>query len=150
MEAQIQEQFPNHIILRLLNMMGVSGNESNLFPYFLKNIAEGNRVSIFDNAHRELMKMRFLPDIINALLSANFRGSINAGFGGAPKVRDIYLHICSLLNAEPSMKIEEGEDAYEVDYFVFSTLMEKTGVAPAGSWQYRMERYVNLYRSQFV
>ncbi|MFM7765140.1 MAG: NAD-dependent epimerase/dehydratase family protein [Sphingomonadales bacterium] len=150
LEAQIQEQFPNHIILRLPNMMGEGGNGSNLFPYFLKNVAEGKIVSIFDNTHRELMEVQLLPDIINALIAANFRGSINAGFGDAPKVKDIYLHICSLLDAEPSMKIEKGEDAYEVDYSVFNTLMEKAGVAPAGSWQDRVERYVNLYRSQFV
>jgi nucleoside-diphosphate-sugar epimerase len=150
MEAAIRELFPSHIILRLPNMMGEGGNGSNLFPYFLKNIAEGIQVGIFDNTHRELMEVQLLPDIINALLEANFRGSINAGFGDAPKVKDIYLHICSLLDTEPNMKIEKGEDAYEVDYSVFTTLMKTAAVAPAGSWQDRVERYVNLYRSQFV
>jgi cell division GTPase FtsZ len=48
------------------------------------------------------------------------------------------------------MKIEKGEDAYEVDYSDFTTLMKNAGVAPAGTWQDRVQRYVNLYRSQFV
>jgi nucleoside-diphosphate-sugar epimerase len=150
MEAQIRDGFSKHIIVRLPNMMGEGGNGSNLFPYFLKSIAEDKTVGIFDNTHRELMEVQLLPDIVNALLKANFRGSINAGFGQAPKVLDIYLHLCKLLDAAPNMKIEKGEDAYEVDYSEFTTLMESAGVAPAGDWQDRVERYVKLYRSQFV
>ena len=150
MEQHVRVLFPEHVIVRLPNMMGEGGNGSNLFPYFLRSIAEGNTVTIFDNTHRELMEVELLPGIINALLNAGFRGSINAGFGEAPKVMDIYLHMCSLLEAAPNMKIEKGEDAYEVDYSDFTTLMKNAGVAPAGTWQDRVQRYVNLYRSQFV
>ncbi|MFN4915192.1 MAG: hypothetical protein ACK5FT_07715 [Sphingomonadales bacterium] len=150
MEMEIRSDFPQHIIIRLPNMMGDGGNGSNLFPYFLRSIAEGKTVGIFDNTHRELMETELLPDIVNALVSANFRGTINAGFGNAPKVQDIYLYLCKLLDAAPNMKIEKGEDAYEVDYSEFTTLMKKAGVSPAGNWQERVERYVNLYRSQFV
>ena len=150
MELQIQSRFPEHVIVRLPNMMGEGGNGTNLFPYFLRSIAEGNAVTIFDNTHRELMEVQLLPGIVNALIDAGFRGCINAGFGHAPKVMDIYLHMCSLLEAAPNMKIEKGEDAYEVDYSDFTTLMKNAGVAPAGTWQDRVQRYVNLYRSQFV
>ena len=150
MERQIQALFPEHLIVRLPNMMGEGGNGSNLFPYFMRNIAEGKTVTIFDNTHRELMEVELLPAIVNGLLSGGFKGSINAGFGDAPKVKEIYLHMCKLLEAEPNMKIEKGEDAYEVDYSDFTALMKKAGVAPAGNWQARVERYVNLYRSQFV
>jgi nucleoside-diphosphate-sugar epimerase len=150
MEQHVRVLFPEHVIVRLPNMMGEGGNGSNLFPYFLRSIAEGNTVTIFDNTHRELMEVELLPGIINALLNAGFRGSINAGFGEAPKVMDIYLHMCSLLEAAPKMKIEKGEDAYEADYSDFTTLMKNAGVAPAGTWQERVQRYVNLYRSQFV
>lgn len=150
MEEQIVQHFPHHLIVRLPNMMGEGGNGSNLFPYFLKSIAEGKTVGIFDNTHRELMEVQLLPEIVNALLNANFRGSINAVFGHAPKVLDIYLHLCRLMDAAPNMKIEKGEDAYEADCSEFTTLMNNAGVAPKGTWQERVERYVNLYRSQFV
>jgi nucleoside-diphosphate-sugar epimerase len=150
MEAEIRTCFADHIIVRLPNMMGEGGNGSNLFPYFLRSIAEGKTVSLYDNTHRELMEVQLLPAIINALLEAGFRGSINAGFGDAPRVKDIYLHMCSLLEAEPHMKIEKGEDAYEVDYTDFTRLMNNAGVAPQGTWQERVENFVNLYRSQFV
>ncbi len=150
MEKEIRAAFPEHIIIRLPNMMGDGGNESNLFPYFLKSIAEGKTVCIFDNTHRELMETELLPDIVSALLSENFRGTINAGFGNPPKVQDIYLLLCRLLDAAPDMKIEKGEDAYEVDYSEFTTIMKKASIAPAGSWQERVERYLNLYRSQFA
>ena len=149
-ESEIRRLFPKHIIIRLPNMMGDGGNGTNLFPYFLKSIAEGKTVGIFDNTHRELMETELLPEIVSVLLSRNFRGSINAGFGDAPKVKDIYLHMCRLLDAAPDMKIEKGEDAYEVDYSEFTTLMKNAGLSPAGNWQERVERYVNLYRSQFV
>jgi dTDP-4-dehydrorhamnose reductase len=146
-EQEIQAIFPEHIIVRLPNMVGEGGNGTNLFPYFMRNITEGKSVTIFDNTHRELMEVQLLPDIINALLETNFRGSINAGFGDAPKVKDIYLHICSLLDTEPNMKIEKGEDAYEVDYSVFTTLMKNACVVPRGTWQERVGRYVLSYKT---
>lgn len=150
MENEIGALFHDHLIIRLPNMMGEGGNGSNLFPYFMKAIAEGKTVGVFDNTHRELMEVELLPEIVNALLAANFRGRINAGFGDAPKVLEIYLHLCKLLEAAPNMNLEKGEDAYEVDYSEFSTLMNSAGVTPNGTWQERVERYVNLYRSQFV
>jgi hypothetical protein len=45
------------------------------------------------------------------------------------------------------MKIEKGEDAYEVDYSEFTTLMKHAGVAPKGTWQERVGRYVLSYKS---
>ena len=150
MEEEIRTRFPKHLIIRLPNMMGEGGNASNLFPYFMRSIAEGKTVTIFDNTHRELMEVQLLPSIVDALLNLGFTGSINAGFGNAPKVKDIYLHMCQLLEATPNMKIEQGEDAYEVDYSEFTTLMKSAGVAPMGTWQERVGRYVYLNRSQFV
>jgi dTDP-4-dehydrorhamnose reductase len=150
MEHEIRTTFPEHLIIRLPNMMGEGGNGSNLFPYFMRSITDGKTVTIFDNTHRELMEVQLLPSIVDALLNAGFTGSINAGFGNAPKVKDIYLHICQLMEATPNMKIEKGEDAYEVDYSDFSTLMKSAGVAPMGTWQERVGRYVYLNRSQFA
>jgi dTDP-4-dehydrorhamnose reductase len=147
MEEAIRQRFPNHLIIRLPNMVGEGGNASNLFPYFMRSIAEGKEVTIFDNTHRELMEVQLLSGIVDALLHAGYTGSIDAGFGDAPKVKDIYLHMCQLLEATPNMKIEKGEDAYEVDYSEFTTLMKHAGVAPKGTWQERVGRYVLSYKS---
>jgi dTDP-4-dehydrorhamnose reductase len=146
-EHLIRETFPQHLILRLPNMIGAGGNGSNLFPYFLKSIAEGTTVTVYDNTHRELMEAELLPEIVEALLQYQHRGSINAGFGDATKVLDIYLHLCMLMEAVPSMILKEGEDAYEADCSEFTTLMKNAGVVPKGTWQERVERYVLSYRS---
>jgi nucleoside-diphosphate-sugar epimerase len=146
-ERLIRESFPQHIILRLPNMIGAGGNGSNLFPYFLKSIAEGTTVTVYDNTHRELMEADLLPEIVDALLQCKYIGSINAGFGNATKVLDIYLHLCMLMEAAPNMTIKDGEDAYEADCSEFTALMKNAGVAQKGTWQERVERYVLSYRS---
>lgn len=150
MEDTVRQHFENHIILRLPNMVGEGGNATNLFPYFLHAILNGSKVTIFDNTHRDLMDTTSLPEIIRALFSAGFRGTLNACYSYPPTVMDLYLYMCGLLKSNPDFEIMPGEDAFTVDNTEFLKILSSAGIQSENDWRGIVRRFVLLNSSHFA
>lgn len=150
MEDEVRARFNRHIILRLPNMVGAGGNATNLFPYFLNAIAADERVLIYQNTHRDIMDTTALPEIVNCLLSAGFCGTLNACYSNPPTVLELYLYMCSLVDAVPNYELLPGEDPFRVDNAAFLQLMEAGNLHPETDWKKIVRRFVRLNSSHLA
>jgi nucleoside-diphosphate-sugar epimerase len=134
-EALIKSRFPDYLIVRLPNIIGLGGNPSNLFPFLLNKIIKGETVTIHKNARRHLLTASLLPDLLTGLLENNVGSVVNICFENPPEVKEIYLYMCTIMNAVPSYVEGKEESDFTVDNTLFAGMLKMSNSNIKDNWQ---------------
>lgn len=147
-EKIITDHFPDHIILRLPNVVSLDGNRNNLFPYFYRSIIDNRQVTIYKDAVRYLISAEDIAPIIKCLLDSDSRGAVNACFDNAPLVLDMYKYMCRKLEKPELYQFGESEDHPVIDNTAFIKLIEQSGYQIKTNWKAMLDFYLQFEIAQ--
>ncbi len=71
MEKIITQNFSNHLILRVPNIIGKGGNPTTLLNYLITSIHNNSQIQIFMNAYRNFIDVADLTKVVTKLIESN-------------------------------------------------------------------------------
>lgn len=143
-EHLITSHFPQHIILRLPNVVSLDGNRNNLFPYFYNAILNNREVTIYKDTLRYLIAAEDIAPIVQCLLDQSFRGAVNACFNDAPQVLDLYRYMCQKLEKPELFVFGESEDHPLIENAGFMDIIRNSGCKVKTSWKAMLDSYLQF------
>lgn len=144
LENLIAANFKSYLILRLPNVIGSTGNDKTLFPFFYHSLQGNRSVEIQEGARRQLLSARDLPHIVESLIKHDMNGTMNVCFSEAPTVLEIYLLMCEVLDKKPCYTLAKGEPVFEVDNSAFQSFIQENDISSISSWQETIRHYTLL------
>lgn len=107
-ESVIRLSGADHLILRLSHVVGPGQPSHQLFPSLVRQIQSG-AVRIHRAAHRDLLDVRHLVQVIDHLLTARVRNEVvNVASGVQQPVERIVDEIAKQLGTHPRREVVEG------------------------------------------
>lgn len=120
MENYIQHNFSNHIIFRLPNVVGSSGNPNTFFNYFKEKIESKTKITIDSNAFRYFIDVddlsRLLPNLIE---KTEVKSTVNVVLNNKISVSDIVFDIEKLLGIKAEKNYISKGSNYNINNSVF-------------------------------
>ena len=110
MEDLIKSTSKNYIIIRVPQLIGVSGNKNNLINYLVNNIKNGFSVVVYDDIKRALLDVDDLVNFIDYCKDLSTCKSISIGGIEPISVFDLSKKIGYILNVEPIIKIKDKDE----------------------------------------
>lgn len=124
-EKFIMENFSKYLILRLPTVVGFGDNQTTLFNYFKLKLLKKEIIKINLNAHRYLMDVSSLKEIIKCLLKFYKMENkiVNAAFGNKQSVHDIVLEMAKILKVRPIVELFQTSSEFTIDNKEFLKIM---------------------------
>ena len=111
MEDLIKGNSKNYLIVRVPQLIGVSGNNNNLINYLITNIKNGINIDVYGDVKRALLDVGDLVNFIGYCKDLSTCKSISVGGVEPISVVDLSKKIGYILNVEPIIKIKvKNED----------------------------------------
>jgi len=147
METLLIENFPEYLIIRLPNVVGLGGNKANLFPFFMDSISKGKHIPIHRNAFRYLLAANDIGEITKCLIRRQQRGEINVCYAKPPTALEIYMHLCALQNQKTNFSEGTIEQEYVLNNHLFLQIIDQEKLSVTKDWKMILEKYFILKES---
>lgn len=115
-EQLIKDTASSYIIFRVSNLAGTSNNPYTLLNYFIINILQGNLITIWENASRNIIGIDDMYAIANHILQQNISNTtINLANPKNYSVPEIVKSIEQNFNKKAVSKNLERGDSYDIN-----------------------------------
>lgn len=107
MENMIKESSCNHIILRIPQIVGLSGNKNNVFNHFQENILNNRINIIYEGVERALIDVGTLVQFVVYVMERTINETIIFSHVEKINVLDLCLKIAKKLEIDPIISLKE-------------------------------------------
>ena len=138
-ENIVQNEFSDHLIIRLPQVVGKGGNNNNLINFFYHSILNRHIFKVQRYAYRNLIDIddvyRFSEDII-----LKYSGAINLASPANTLVLDIVKYMERLLGMSAIYQLEETGMNYKIDINRASRIINNYAVAFHDDYSFKLLR----------
>ncbi len=145
MESLIRAHFPDHLILRLPNLVGFTSNPHTLCNYLRDRICSGEPFTVQAKACRHLMDVALVTDFATTWLSdPTMQGlTVNMAFDHPAPLPELVQTMEAILGIKARTEIVDAGSCYPVENEFFRRSWEARGTSwpEPGHWKSLLARY---------
>jgi len=143
-ESYIASTFPNYIIFRLPNVVGVTKNNNTFFNNIKSKLINGQEIRVNKHAYRYIVDIDDLVATLPSVIDCENRITINACYNNKTSVRDLVKLMGTILHKEYNEILVDGGGNYTVDNSKFLSYVSKESVALSQDYDYIvLNKYLN-------
>ena len=147
MEDLIKGNSKNYLIVRVPQLIGVSGNNNNLINYLITNIKNGINIDVYGDVKRALLDVGDLVNFIGYCKDLSTCKSISVGGVEPISVVDLSKKIGYILNVEPIIKIKvknEDDGWTKISDSTFNNFLIINKIKSEGYTEKIIKKYIKI------
>ena len=147
MEDLIKSNLNDYIIVRVPQLIGMTGNDNNLIKYLITNIKNGVTIDLYDDVKRALLDVDDLVKFIDYCKDLSTRKSISVGGVEPISVVDLSKKIGYILNMKPIIKIKvknEDDGWTKISDDTFNNFLIISKIKSEGYTEKIIKKYVKI------
>ena len=147
MEDLIKGNSKNYLIVRVPQLIGVSGNNNNLINYLITNIKNGINIDVCGDVKRALLDVDDLVNFIGYCKDLSTCKSISVGGVEPISVVDLSKKIGYILNVEPIIKIKvknEDDGWTKISDSTFNNFLIINKIKSEGYTEKIIKKYIKI------
>jgi nucleoside-diphosphate-sugar epimerase len=147
MEGLIKKTSSDYVIIRVPQLIGVSGNNNTLINYLVGKIRSGVSFDVYGDVKRAVLDVSDLVDFVGYCLNLVTCESITIGGVEPISVVDLSKKIGYILNVEPIMNIKntsEDDKWTLLSCDIFKQYLTKYKIKTNGYTEKTIKKYINI------